>query len=210
MAEITRPNFDQLWANGGAMLAPSASKIELGWTVEIPPHQYENFVQHRQDQALAYLMQRGIPEWDSSTEYFTAKSVVLFGGKLWIALANSQNQTPAVGSTYWAEMIPTDTAKKMRVKRVTAPYTLTADDKSCWLQVSGAGNIHVPANVFAQADWVIISKQSAGATTITGDTVVSIRNEYGKNSVLPGAGSRGSLVFESPSAVELTGGFQWL
>lgn len=102
MAEITRPDMSQLWASGGAVVAPSASKIERGWVAEIPPHQWENFVQNRQDSALGYLLQRGIPEWDSKTEYFAGKSVVLFNGYAYIATANNVGQTPP-NASYWRD-----------------------------------------------------------------------------------------------------------
>lgn len=100
MAEITRPNFSQLWANGGAVVAPSAAKIELGWTIEIPPHQWENWAQNRQDTALGYLFQRGVPAWDPATEYYAAKSVVFFNSTLYLATQNSVNVSPT-NTSYW-------------------------------------------------------------------------------------------------------------
>ena len=94
MAEIVKPDMTALWASGGAVVAPSSNKIKEGWTAEIPPHQWENFVQLRQDEAIAYLYQRGIAEWDNTTEYFADKSVVLYNGVLYIAIVNNQNINP--------------------------------------------------------------------------------------------------------------------
>lgn len=99
MAEITKPDMSSLWASDGAVIAPTSAKIKTGWTPEIPPHQWENFVQNRQDNAIAYLFQRGVPEWDSSTEYFNNKSLVMGSdGVLYRAVSNSVGVDPTTDS----------------------------------------------------------------------------------------------------------------
>ena len=53
---------------------------------------------------LAYLFQSGIPEWDSQTEYFSGKSLVLKSGNIYISTANSTNIEPEVTAGwkgYW-------------------------------------------------------------------------------------------------------------
>lgn len=105
MAEITKPNMAQLWASGGAIIAPASAKISLGWTAEIPPHQWENWIQNRQDRAIGYLFQRGIAEWDESTEYFENKSVTVYQGNLYLALQDSVSQIPSSTSEYWASFL---------------------------------------------------------------------------------------------------------
>ena len=74
MAELNKPNFTFAWASEGALIKPSDEKIRQGWSVEIPPHQYENYVQNRSDLAIQYIYQKGIPEWDSTTEYWAGRS----------------------------------------------------------------------------------------------------------------------------------------
>lgn len=103
MAEITKPNMDSLWANGGAIIAPSNTKVEIGWTPEIPPHQWENWVQNRQDRAIAYIYQRGMPEWDAETEYFLAKSVVLWQSKIFLAVSNNVGKQPDTSPADWLD-----------------------------------------------------------------------------------------------------------
>ena len=71
---FVKPNFNTVWASGGEKVAPDVAKISQGWVVEIPPHQYENWLSNRQDQMLAHINQYGIVEWDSSTEYQANKS----------------------------------------------------------------------------------------------------------------------------------------
>lgn len=76
MAEILKPNYTYLWSSGGAVVAPSPGKIQMGWTAEVPPYQWENWSQNRQDQAIAHIMQHGLAVWDSATEYQANKSYV--------------------------------------------------------------------------------------------------------------------------------------
>ena len=52
---------------------------------------------------LAYIFQAGIAEWQSQTEYFAGKSVVRYNGVLYIAIANSTNQTPT-NTSYWMRL----------------------------------------------------------------------------------------------------------
>ena len=56
---------------------------------------------------LAYLFQAGIAEWDSSTEYFSGKSVVLKSGNIYIAKDDSTGIEPGVTnnwSDYWVRL----------------------------------------------------------------------------------------------------------
>lgn len=109
MVDIVKPDISSVWAEAGAVIAPSNEKISLGWTSEVPPHQYENFVQNRQDEMLAYLNQKGVPEWRTGTEYFLGKSFVQDAGKIYKANKNSggllPNQKPSTDATneYWEQ-----------------------------------------------------------------------------------------------------------
>lgn len=70
MAILNKPTgLNILWAATGVKTAPSTSKIQLGWIVEIPPYQYQNWLDNRQDAFIAHSNQHGIPVWDAETEY---------------------------------------------------------------------------------------------------------------------------------------------
>lgn len=101
MAEVLKPNMSSLWASGGAKIAPTSEKVQTGWTAEIPPHQWENWVQNRQDEAIAYMFQHGIPEWDAGTEYFSNRSYVQRNGILYRSLTNSTGRDPLTNSADW-------------------------------------------------------------------------------------------------------------
>jgi hypothetical protein len=110
MTLITKPDMEFIWASGGAIVEPSDVKKQTGWTPEVPPHQWENWIQNRQDNYLAHINQRGIPEWDgNTTEYKAAGLSYVQGsnGVIYKSVAASgpasttQDPTTDVTGTYW-------------------------------------------------------------------------------------------------------------
>lgn len=109
MAEINKPSdINKIWASAGDVLAPSDSKIATGWQVEIPARQYFNYIDNKQDQAIAHINQHGIPVWDNTTEYqwsSTGTKSICMGsdGTIYRAKQVSVNQNPVTDTsdTYW-------------------------------------------------------------------------------------------------------------
>lgn len=109
MAEINKPSdINKIWASAGDVLAPSDSKIATGWQVEIPPRQFFNYIDQKQDQAIAHINQHGIPVWDNTTEYQYSvsgtKSICMGSdGTVYRAKQVNINQNPVtdVSDTYW-------------------------------------------------------------------------------------------------------------
>lgn len=70
MANIQKPTtLNTIWALGGTKVDPGVTKINIGWVVQLPPYEYQNWVDNRQDTAIAHFNQHGVPEWDVNTEY---------------------------------------------------------------------------------------------------------------------------------------------
>lgn len=114
MPEISKPNYSQIWASGGAVVAPSSVKIQTGWTAEVPPFQWENWSQNRQDSFIAHINQHGLPVWDSTTEYQYSlsgtKSIVMgSNGSVYQAKQVNTNQDPVtdVSNVYWTPAFAT-------------------------------------------------------------------------------------------------------
>ncbi len=108
MAEISKPDFTYLWSSGGSLVAPSNTKIQTGWTAEVPPYQWENWSQNRQDQAISHILQKGISVWSLTGEYyFTASGERSYvqgsDGSIYVAVADSVGQNPVTDTTatYW-------------------------------------------------------------------------------------------------------------
>lgn len=106
MAEILKPsNLSLTWASGGDVLNPGDTKYATGWQVEIPPRQWFNYLDNRQDTALAHINQHGVVAWDNITEYQEDKSYVqgATNGTVYRCVQTHSGQNPEadVTNTYW-------------------------------------------------------------------------------------------------------------
>lgn len=106
MTAISKPtDLNKIWASGGDVLTPSDSKIGTGWEVEIPPRQWFNWLDNRQDQAIAHFNQYGVAVWDSVTEYQANKSYTQgpTNGTIYRCVSTHTNQNPETDltNTYW-------------------------------------------------------------------------------------------------------------
>ena len=106
MAQILKPaNLSLTWASGGDILNPGDTKYASGWAVEIPARQWFNYLDNRQDTALAHINQHGVVVWDATTEYQEDKSYVqgVTNGTIYRCIQTHTNQDPEldVGNVYW-------------------------------------------------------------------------------------------------------------
>lgn len=106
MANITKPSgLGNIWANAGTKLDPGTSKVNIGWVVQLPPYEYQNWIDNRQDQAIAHMSQHGIPEWDAVTEYQGLLSYTQgVDGVIYKCLQTNTNKDPSnsLNSLFWA------------------------------------------------------------------------------------------------------------
>jgi hypothetical protein len=105
--EYVKQSMNQVWASAGDVVMPDNAKIQEGWLVEVPPRQYWNWMQNRADTNLAYIFQRGIPEWDNTVEYIANKSFVVYNGVTYKAILTGTNQNPSTATTYWQRAFST-------------------------------------------------------------------------------------------------------
>src|SRR5690606_35427966 len=104
MPQISKPNsLNKIWAAGGDRATPLDSKITLGWQIEIPPRQWFNWLDNRQDQAIAHFNQHGIPVWDNQTEYQAGKSYVQDpdSGDIYRCIQTHTGRVPSESPEYW-------------------------------------------------------------------------------------------------------------
>jgi hypothetical protein len=90
------------WADAGNIGIPTSEKIEEGWVEEIPPSEIANFIENRQDEALAYLMQQGVAEWESGIEY-QPSSFIQYNGKIYKATGVNIGQQPNISPASWTQ-----------------------------------------------------------------------------------------------------------
>ena len=133
MAEILKPNYTYIWSSGGAVVAPSPGKILTGWTAEVPPYQWENWSQNRQDQAIAHIMQHGLAVWDSATEYQANKSYVTGSdGNIYKCLITATNINPVgdVTNTWTRNFVQSSSETQSGILKIstTAQAQARTDD----------------------------------------------------------------------------------
>lgn len=106
MPQILKPsNLSLTWASAGDVLDPGNTKYATGWQVEIPPRQWFNYLDNRQDTAIAHINQHGVAVWDAGTEYQANKSYCQgkSNGTIYRCVQTHTNQDPEldVGNVYW-------------------------------------------------------------------------------------------------------------
>lgn len=119
MSEIIKQSMANIWASIGDVVAPDVEKIAEGWSVEVVPRQYWNWMQNRTDTNLAYLFQHGIPEWDATVEYIVNKSYVTYADVVYKAILTGTNKIPSSQPTYWKVAFATSTAALEALKATT-------------------------------------------------------------------------------------------
>ena len=119
MVDITKIDMTNIWASSGDKTAPDPSKIATGWVVEAVPRQWWNWFENRQDVNIAYMLQKGIPEWDISTEYLTNKSYVQRNNIVYKAILTGTNKDPATQPTYWVKAFPESSASLEAIRALT-------------------------------------------------------------------------------------------
>lgn len=78
-----------------------------GWGVTLdqtqgkPPLEWMNDAFNRIDLNNLYLLQQGIPEWDAATRY-PVNSVIKHADKLYLCIAENENNEPSANSEKWA------------------------------------------------------------------------------------------------------------
>lgn len=106
MPNITKPSgLNNIWAEGGTKIDPGSSKYNIGWVVQLPPYEYQNYIDNRQDRAIAHLNQHGIPEWDGVTEYQGLLSYTQGSdGIIYKCLQTNTNKDPSnvLNNLFWA------------------------------------------------------------------------------------------------------------
>jgi len=153
MAEILKPsNLSLTWASGGDVLNPGDTKYATGWQVEIPPRQWVNYLDNRQDSAIAHINQHGIVGWDEDTEYQAGKSYVQGAatGAVYRCKVTHVNEDPEldVGEVYWefAFASPGDFYTKVEADAAFLAKSANGSD------ISNAGTFRTNLSVYSKAE----------------------------------------------------------
>lgn len=96
MPNISKPNdINNVWAATGDIVAPSTEYVANGWESIIPPREYFNWLDNKQDRFNAHINQHGIPVWDNKTEYRAGQSYSKGSdGNVYKAITTNSNVNP--------------------------------------------------------------------------------------------------------------------
>lgn len=168
MTQYTRP--DELVFASGAKPGELQSfpDIPRGWgvtfdqTTGVPPMEWFNALFKRSDEAVRYLLQRGIGEW-STTEDYPIGAHVQEGGKVWKAKAANVGKRPSINPTEWVETALTRDALKTLIQEQLGGGTLNFGQWLWSAATSGApanGYLALNNSTPANATALLIAKSS--------------------------------------------------
>lgn len=120
MVDIIKQDMTDIWASAGDITAPDPSKIATGWVVEAVPRQWWNWFENRQDTNIAYMLQKGIPEWDVDTQYLTNKSYVQRNNIVYKCIVTNTNTDPSTTPLNWVKAFP-ESSNSLEAIRVLTP-----------------------------------------------------------------------------------------
>lgn len=129
---------------------------------------------------IAYLMQTGVPEWETSTIYFIGNVVNDGSGGLYISRTDSNTGNALTSTTNWQKIAGTNT-----VQTKSADYTMLPSDTI--VLASGTHTITMPNATVCTGSEFIVKKTDSGTTTsiafqsaqsADGQTSLSLTEQY--------------------------------
>jgi hypothetical protein len=102
-----KPDMLRAWASEGDKVNPDDIDPERrarGWEPSVPFFHYENFQQNIQDKYLQHLESRGIPSWDTLTNY-KINAWAHYADALWIARIPNTGILPGSNDGVWTDYL---------------------------------------------------------------------------------------------------------
>lgn len=144
MPNIPKPNdINNIWAATGDIVAPSAEYVANGWEAIIPPREYFNWLDNKQDRFNAHINQHGIPVWDANTEYQGGLSYTKGSNGTIYKAVNTNSNTNPVGDSTGAWIDPSSSGmvvlSTVGASTWTVPSVLRLGIKKAKVTVTGGG-----------------------------------------------------------------------
>lgn len=177
MANIVKPSgINQLWAAGGTKVAPSLQKMNIGWVVELPPYQFQNWLDNRQDTFIAHINQHGIPEWDVETEYQGNLSYTQGSdGFIYKCLVTNTGANPVnpLNSNFWVRAFETYGSVAVVQNQLTQHLTNYATLSGISNPVAARNNLSVYSKVESDVRFAALAGNSTQVFSVGNATAPS-------------------------------------
>lgn len=192
------PTWGELATDPGDMVQPSNTQIQDGWqeSATPPPRQYFNWFFNFVANALCYILQRGMVDYNSAQTYQLNARVIGDDGNTYVSIQNAnQGNTPSTSGSWWARWGFTAAQLSGLYAPInspnftgfaTVPTQLQTDNSttiqnSAWLKTGllfsiggAAGNFYFafPKWMCGGTNRLVIKWGASSGTTITFDTTV--------------------------------------
>ncbi|ATW58378.1 hypothetical protein CNR37_00171 [Pseudomonas phage ventosus] len=160
MVDIIKQDMTDIWAVAGDVVAPDSAKVRAGWGVEAVPRQWWNWFENRQDSNIAYMLQKGIPEWDQFTEYLTNKSYVQRNNIVYKCILTGVNKDPATTPANWVKAFPESSAYLETIRPLAV-----SNNSMAFIDGTGTAQ-NTPSTAYGRS--VLNVADAAAARTLTG------------------------------------------
>lgn len=178
MTQYTKPTVLPAWgesAGGADVLQPSNAEIQAGWPLtNVPPSRKRfNWILKYLAQGVRYLMQMGIPLWDTAEDYPVGARVLASDGKTYKCIQTGINKDPTTQTAYWTRWgftlaeIAAEQTTPAQFDNTTKTAT-TAFLRQAGLQQNGMASYSATGNL-ALADLgkqIMLSFGTAGTLTL--------------------------------------------
>lgn len=101
-------DVNKVWASTAPaenIQTPPDTYVFKGWTQAKPPFEYFNWSLNLLHGYVAYVNQRGIPEWDDRTTYTADSSFIQYGGVLFKCIKTNTNKPPHASPDCWKSYV---------------------------------------------------------------------------------------------------------
>ena len=139
-----------------------------------PYRQDMNALQYLFSRQIAYLMQAGIPEYDSATQYYANCSFCQINGVVYLCIQDALNKLPTTEPTYWTEIDFSKFAPKDSpafTGTPTAPTPASSDDST---KIATTAFIKAVLGGYAPLSSPVLTGTPTAPTASTGNSSTQI------------------------------------
>ena len=155
---LAKLDFNRIWASSGnpSDTIDPGNKYLLGWTAEIPPHEFFNFIEQDFSLKFKYWNENGIPEWDAVSEFKSGSLVTggTFNGGIFLSKTDGVTIAPPEITAEYGDRVENEDwlayPSRLLSDHVTQPYVVPLSTSIANLNVEAKTTPVQPIRTFEQ------------------------------------------------------------